>query len=329
MRRDRRRSLRLLGGAFAAAALPAFAQPSGRIATIGVIAPDSAAAHQANLQGLRQGLREHGSVEGRNLRIEARYAEGKLDRVGSLAEELAGLPADVIVTAGSLVARVVRKSTRDVPIVMAYAGDPVGGGLADSLSRPGGRITGLTTLSPQLAGKRLEILKEILPKLERVGVIWNPEVPERVIQFKETQAAAAKLRLSLHSFEARKGEDVGQAMKLASASHIDALIVMSDGVLRSYRKRIGQLAASHRLPTIDQDREGAELGGLMSYGPSHAELHRRAAAYVDKILKGARPGDLPIEQPTKFELVLNLRTAKALGITIPPSFLVRADEVIQ
>ncbi|HYN12280.1 MAG TPA: ABC transporter substrate-binding protein [Burkholderiales bacterium] len=329
MRKDRRRSLRLLGGAFAVAALPAFAQPSSKIATIGLIAPASAALHQANLEGLRQGLREHGYVEGRNLRIEARYAEGKLDRVVSYAEELAKLPADVIVTAGSLVARVVRKSTRDVPIVMAYAGDPVGGGLADSLSRPGGRITGLTTLSPQLAGKRLEILKEILPKLERVGVVWNPEVPERVIQFRETQAAAAKLQISLHSFEARKGEDVGPAMKLASGNHLDALIVMSDGILQSHGKRIVQLAASHRLPTLHQEREGAELGGLMSYGPSHADMHRRAAVYVDKILKGAKPGDLPIEQPTKFELILNLKTAKALGITIPQSFLVRADEVIQ
>jgi putative ABC transport system substrate-binding protein len=212
---------------------------------------------------------------------------------------------------------------------MAYAGDPVGGGLADSLSRPGGRITGLTTLSPQLAGKRLELLKEALPKLKDVGVVWNPEVPERVIQFRETQRAAEKLNIPLHSFEARSGDEIATALQLASSKRVDALIVLNDALLQFHQKKIVDLAVSQRLPSLYQVREAAKLGGLMSYGASATDLHYRAATYVHKILRGAKPGELPIEQPTKFELVINLKAAHALGISIPHSVLLRADEVIQ
>jgi len=212
---------------------------------------------------------------------------------------------------------------------MAYAGDPVGSGLVDSLSRPGGRITGLTTLSSQLGGKRLEILKETLPKLAQVGVVWNPNVPERVLQFKETQTAAKKLGISLHSFEARGVDEISAAMTAASGRRLDALIVFNDALLTAHLKRIVDQATAGRLPTLYQESVGPELGGLMSYGPSFSDLHRRAATYVDKILKGAKPGELPIEQPTKFELVVNLKTAKALGIAIPKSMLVRADKVIE
>ena len=298
-------------------------------ATIGVITPVTPALYAANLHALKQGLRELGYVEGRNLRIEIRYAEGRLDRLAGLAQELSNVPVDVLVTAGSHVTRVTRKTTRDIPIVMAYAGDPVGGGLVDGLSRPAGRITGLTTLSPQLAGKRLELLKETLPKVKDIGVVWNPEVLERVIQFKETQLAAAKLRIPLHSFEARSVDEIGTALKSASSKPVDAVIVMNDALLQSHQKKIVDLAANHRLPSLYQLREAAKLGGLMSYGPSFPDMHRRAAAYVDKILQGTKPGELPIEQPTKFELVINLKAAHLLGISIPQSVLVRADEVIQ
>jgi putative ABC transport system substrate-binding protein len=324
----KRRAL-LFAGLGVVVPLQARAQTGRRIVTIGVIAPATPDLYAPNLQALKQGLGELGYVDGRNLRLEVRYAEGKLDRLAGFAQELASLPVDVLVTAGSHVTRVIRKTTRDIPIVMAYAGDPVGGGLVDSLSRPGGRITGLTTLSPQLAGKRLELLKETLPRVKDVGVVWNPDVLERVIQFKETQAAAAKLRIPLHSFEARSIDEISIALKSASSKPVDALIVMNDALLQSHQKKIVDLALNHRLPSLYQVREAAQLGGLMSYGASFADMHRRAAAYIDKILQGAKPGDLPIEQPTQFELVINLKAAHALGISIPHAVLLRADEVIQ
>ena len=313
----------------ALAATSAMAQPASKAASVGVISGASQSVYQQRFEGLKQGLREHGYVEGRNLRLEVRYLDGKFESLPKVAQELAALPVDVIVTAGSHVTRGVRKSTRDIPIVMAYAGDPVGGGLADSLSRPGGRITGLTTMSPQLGGKRLELLKDALPKLAQVGVLWNPDVPERVIQFEETQAAAVKLGVSLQSFEARRPAEIDSALKRAAASRLDALIVMSDGFFDTYRKRIVELAVGYKLATLHQEIQGAQFGGLLAYGPSHVDLHRRAASYVDKILKGAKPGELPIEQPNQFELIVNLKTAKKLGIVIPKTVLLRADTVIE
>ena len=301
----------------------------GRVATVGVLIAVPSAGHASHLAQLRKGLRDLGYVEGRNLRLEVRYAEGKVDRLPQLATDLAAIPVDVLVTGGSHVTRVARKATRDVPMVMAWAGDPVGGGLADSLSRPGGRITGLTTLSTQLGGKRLEILREILPRMDDIALLWNPEVPERVIQFKETQAAAKTMRITIHSFEAR-GSQIEPALQALVSRRPDAVIVLDDALLSSHMRTIAAFTAKHRLVTVHQQRSGAEeFGGILSYGPSIAGMHYRAASYVDKILKGAKPADLPIEQPTQFELVINLKTAKALGIRIPQSLLARADAVIQ
>ena len=300
-----------------------------RVVTVGVLSATSPADYAVNLDHLRRGLRELGYVEGHNLRIEARHADAKLERLPQLATELAAIPVDVLVTAGSHVTRVARKATRDVPIVMAFAGDPVGGGFADSLSRPGGRITGLTTLASQLGGKRLEILKEILPKMRAVAVLWNPDVPERVIQFKETQAAAQSLQVTLHSFEARRSAEIEPALDALALKRPDAVIVLSDALLDANLRTIAGFTTRNRLVAMHQNHSGPRLGMLLSYGASTPNLHYRAAAYVDKILKGAKPGELPIEQPTQFELVINLKTAKALGIRIPQSVLVRADEIIQ
>jgi putative ABC transport system substrate-binding protein len=301
----------------------------GKVATVGVLSHFSAADYAANLDQLRRGLRDLGYIEGRNLRIEARHADAKLEHLPRLAVELESVPVDVLVTTGSHVTRVARTTTRKAPIVMAYAGDPVGGGFADSLARPGGRITGLTTLTSQLAGKRLELLREILPKTEEVAVLWNPEVPERVIQFRETQAAAKIFGITVHSGEARRAAEIEPALKTLVAKRPDAVIVLGDALTHTHMRPIAAFTAKHKLVTIWQIREGAQLGGLLYYGPSLANLHYRAATYVARILKGAKPGDLPIEQPTQFELVVNLRTAKTLGIRIPQSVLARADEVIQ
>ena len=310
--------------------LAAAAWAQGKVATVGVLTHFPAADYAVPLEQLRKGLRELGYVEGRNLRLEMRNADGKLERLPQLAAELAAIPVDVLVTTGSHGTRVARKATRNVPIVMAYAGDPVGGGLADSLSRPGGRITGLTSLASQLAGKRLELLKEILPKMDDVALLWNPDVPERVIQFQETQAAAKTLRIRVHSFEARRANEIEPALKALAAKRPDAVIVLGDALTNVHLRTFAAFTTKHKLVTVHQIREGVRVGGgLLSYGASLPAMHYRAATYVDKILKGAKPADLPIEQPTQFELVINLKTAKALGIRIPQAVLARADEVVQ
>ena len=322
-----RRKFLIAAGGFLAAPRAAFAQ--GKVVTVGVLNAYSPPDYAARLEQLRKGLHDLGYVEGRNLRLETRYAYPKLERLPQLATELAALPVDVLVTAGSHVTRVARKATRDVPIVMAYAGDPVGGGLVDSLSRPGGRITGLTTLSPQLGAKRLEILREIVPKVEDVALLWNPDVPERVIQFKETQAAAKSLRVTVHSFEVRRSDEIEPALEALIGKRPDAVIVLNDALLDANLRTVAVFATKHNVVAISQSSNGPQLGLLLSYGPNHEAMHYRAAAYVDKILKGAKPGDLPIEQPTQFELVINLTTAKRLGVRIPQSLVVRANEVIQ
>lgn len=317
----------LFGAAIWMLALVACAQ--GKVVTVGVLSSISSVDYAVNLNQLRKGLHELGYVEGRNLRIEARYANAKLERLPELATELAAVPVDVLVTAGSSATRVARKVTREVPIVMAYAGDPVGGGFADSLSRPGGRITGLTTLATQLGAKRLEILREILPRLNDVALLWNPEAPERVIQFNDTQAAAKSLRISVHSFPARRAAEIEPALNALALKRPDAVIVLNDALLDGHLRMISAFAAKNRLVIVHQRRSAAQLGALLSYGPSYSNMHYRAAAYVDRILKGANPADLPIEQPTQFELLINLKTAKALGINVPHSVLLRANEVIQ
>jgi len=309
--------------------LAGVASAQTKVVTVGVLTALSSADYAVRLDHLRKGLHELGYVEGRNLKIEARHADGKLERLPQLASQLAAIPVDVLVTGGSHVTRVARKATRDVPIVMAWSGDPVGGGLADSLSRPGGRITGLTTLSPQLGGKRLEILREILPKMNDVALLWNPDVPERVIQFKDTQAAAARLRVTVHSFEVRHAGEIEATLNALVLKRPDAVIVLGDALVDTNLRAIAAFAARHKLVAVHQSRSGPQLGMLLSYGPNHVAMHYRAAAYVDKILKGAKPADLPIEQPTQFDLVINLKAAKALGIRIPQAVILRADEVIQ
>lgn len=323
---SRRQVLLVLGGWFAG--LPRV-HAQANTARVGVLTSLQSAVYAPELDELRRGLRALGYVEGRNLRIEARHADGKLERVGSLAADLAALPVDVLVTAGSYVTREARNATSDLPIVMAFGGDPVGGGLAASLARPGGRITGLTTLSSQLGGKRLEILRELRPQMKDVAVLWNPAVKERVIQFEDTREAAKTLRVTIHSFEARRAADIEPMLDAVAAKRADAVVVLGDALLDAHLRRITSFAVKHKLLLVHQSRRAAEAGAVFSYGPSSRHLHYRAASYVDKILKGAKPADLPIEQPTQFELVLNLKTAATLGITVPQSVLARADVVIR
>jgi len=277
-----------------------------------------------------RGLNALGYFEGRNIAIECRSAEGKFDRLSDLAAELVRLKVDVIVAAGGeTVARAARQASQTIPIVMTNVADPVQTGLVASLPRPGGNVTGLVTVSPELSGKRLELLKQTFPKISRVAVLTNPANPEQEPRMKELKAAAQAQRVQLLILEVRGPSDFSSAFSTLTKLNADALLPLGDPVINSYQNQIVEFAAKSRLPAIYHRLEFVEAGGLMSYGPSYNDLFRRSAAYVDKILKGAKPGDLPVEQPTKFELVINLKTAKVLGFTIPQSLLLRADEVIQ
>jgi putative ABC transport system substrate-binding protein len=274
-------------------------------------------------------LRDLGYVEGRNILIEYRWAEGKYERFPALIAELIALKVDVIVTAGTPATQAVKKATTSVPVVMVAVGDPVGTGIVASLNRPGGNITGLTSISPELEGKRLELLGEVVPKLSHVAILWNPTNAFHVIEMKEAQSAASALRMKVLSLAVRTPEELDGAFAAMNRERPGALLVLADRLFLHHRTRIMDFAAQHRLPGVHAYRELVEVGGLMSFGPSYAGMHRRAAAYVDKILKGAKPADLPVEQPTKFELALNLKTAKTLGIKIPQSVLLRADKLIE
>jgi len=274
-------------------------------------------------------MRDLGYVEGRNVLIEYRSAD--LDRLPATAAELVALKVDVIVVPAPPQARAVMQATRAIPIVFAAAGDPVASGLVESLARPAGNLTGLSTLTPELVGKRLELLKQAVPGATRFAVLWQPggsseRRDKDMLKSAEATAQALGVRLQLH--EARGPADLNRAFSEMTRAHADALIVLTSSVFFGERRRLVDLAAKNRLPTVYPWREGVDAGGLMAYGSDLADLSRRAATYVDKILKGAKPGDLPVEQPTKFELVINLKTAKALGLTIPPSLLARADQVI-
>ncbi|MGH7772698.1 MAG: ABC transporter substrate-binding protein, partial [Candidatus Binatia bacterium] len=282
-----------------------------------------------NIEGFREGLRALGYVEGQNIAIEYRYAAGRDDRLADLAAELVRLKVDLIVTDSSPAARAAQKATKTIPIVMAASGDPIGTGLIASLSRPGGNITGLTHLSPELSGKRLELLKEVVPKASRVAILWNAANPDKVSDFRETEAAARALRVQLQSLEVRGAEDFDKAFAAATSGRAHALITLSDPLTGSRGRRILDFALKNRLPAMYGERGFVDAGGLMSYGHIPADLHRRAATFVDKILKGTKPADLPVEQPVKFEFVINLKTAKQIGLTIPPNVLVRADKVIK
>jgi ABC-type uncharacterized transport system substrate-binding protein len=283
----------------------------------------------ARTEAFRQGLRELGYAEGKTIVIEYRFAEGKLDRLTELAAELVRLKVGVIVSAGPAVTRATKEATATIPIVMAWDDDPVGSGFVASLARPGGNITGLSTLSPEIGGKRLELLKEIVPKLSRVAVLGNATLLGNAQALREVQLAAGALGVQLQHLNVRGPKDIETAFRAASKGHADAVLALTSFFLTSYQTQLADLAAKSRLPMMYATTEYPEAGGLMSYGPDVADMHRRAAVYVDKIINGAKPADLPVEQPTKFELVINLKTATALGLTIPQSILLRADKVIE
>jgi len=303
---------------------------AGKIARIGYLGVSSPSLEPHLVEAFRQGLREFGYVEGQNLTIDYRWAEGQDDRLPSLAAELVRLKPDVIVTTGTPGTLAAMQATKTIPIVTTSSGDAVQAGLVASLAKPGGNVTGLTIFGPELEGKRMELLREAVPRLSRVAVLWNSANPAITSVFKQTQIAAQKLRVTLQPVvEVRRVEDLELAFATIAGARPQALIVLVDRLLLAHRKRIVDFAASRRLPAMYGYRDYVADGGLMSYAPSNTDLHRGAAVYVDKILKGANPANLPVQQPAKLELVINLKTAKALGLTIPQSLLRRADEVIR
>ena len=296
---------------------------------IGFISSASSSAMAARDEAFRRGLRALGYVVGQNITIEYRWADGKNERLPGFAAELVNLKLDVIVTHGVVATGAVKQATTTIPIVIAVADDPLAAGLVPSLARPGGNITGLTLMTPDLTEKRLELLKAILPGRTRVAVLWNPSNPVSEPELRKAEAAARSLGLQLQSLGVRDPREFASAFSLMKTERAGAIFVLPDAMFFGQRKEILDLAASNRLPLVAHLREFADGGGLMTYGPNVLDVHQRAATYVDKILKGAKPGDLPLEQPTKFELVINLKTATTFGFTIPPSLLVRADHVIE
>ena len=309
------------------APLAAHAQQPSKVPRVGVLGESSPT--DPFLAAFRQGLRELGYTEGQSIVIEYRYVHGVLARVPDLAAELIRLKVDVLVVGGTLAARSAKAQTATVPIVFTLTSDPVGSGLVASLARPGGNATGLSNLNAELGGKQLELLKEAVPQVSRVAFLYNPVNPATAPALAGARAAARALGVELQVFEVRKPNELASAFSALTARHPGALLALSDPVFGNELVQLSKLAAKNRLPAMYARREFAEAGGLMSYGPSYADLYRRAATYVDKILKGTKPADLPVEQPTKFELVINLKTARALGLTIPPELLIRADKVIQ
>ena len=303
------------------------AQPAAKVPRVGVLLLGSRG--EPGLQAFLQGLHDLGYIEGKNILIEYRFAKGSPDRVSNLAADLVAKKVDLIVTVGTAQARAIQRITTTIPIVLAVSGDPVRTGLVASLARPGGNITGLSMISPDLAGKRVELLKEAAPKIARVGVLWDALVPDNTLDFETTQLAARALGLKLQSLEVRSPEDLEGAFSTTAKQRLDALVVIGGGVINSHQKRILAFEVRNRLPAIYETLRSAEAGGLMAYGVNFTDLFRRAATYVDKILKGRKPADLPVEQPTKFEFVINLKTAKQIGLTIPPNVLARADKVIR
>jgi putative tryptophan/tyrosine transport system substrate-binding protein len=305
------------------------AQSSVKVRRIGVLTPrspsDSALWHQA----FEQGLHDLGWVEGKNIAIEYRYAQGKRDRLPDLAADLLRLKVEVVVVVSVYAARAVQQTNKAIPIVMASAADPVQLGLVASLARPGGNITGLSEITPEMAGKRLELLKEMVPKLSRVAVLWDPGNDASALSWKEVQSPARQLSLRLHPLEARSPKDFDKAFEKATRARAGALAIMPAQLFGANLKRIADLAAKSRLPSIWHLSEFVDAGGLAAYGPDRSDQFRRAAYFVDKILKGANPAELPIQQPMKFEFVINLKTAKQIGLTIPPNVLARADRVIR
>jgi putative ABC transport system substrate-binding protein len=326
---DRRAFVAMVCGSILAAPLPGEAQQAEKMYRVGLLSPTT---HGLGIEALREGLRTLGYVEGRNLVVEQRSAEGRFDRLPELAAELVRRRVDVIVAVVTQASLAAKNATKTIPIVMLAVGDPVGAGLVASLAQPGGNITGTSFQNVEVAGKSLELLKNAIPKVRVVAVLWNPANPVYQAQMvKETEAAARALGIQLRLLAARDANEIDKAFTTMTGERADALVVIVDPLFTAAPTptRIAALAVTSRLPSISAFREYAEAGGLMAYAADFAERGRRTAVYVDKILKGTRPGDLPIEQPTKFELVINLKTAKALGLMIPPLVLGRADQVIE
>ncbi len=327
---DRRTFLAGTGAVLLAAPLAADAQQAGKVPRIGFLSLTSPSDRPPLLDAFRQGLRELGWIEGQNFLIDYRYAEGRVDRLPDLAAELVRLKVDLIVSWGTQGVTAAKNATETIPIVMIAVRDPVGTGLIASLARPGGNVTGVSGgAGLEMFAKQLELLKETVPKIRRVAILSNPANAYHQLAIREVNVAARSLGVQLQLLEARGPNEFDGAFAAMAKERVGALLVLSDAMLNSHRTRLADLAARNRLPAAYGVRESVEAGGLMSYGPSFLDLFRRSVAYVDKILKGAKPADLPVAQPTKFELVINLKTAKALGLTIPQSLLQRADEVIQ
>src|SRR5713226_5495601 len=318
-----------LGALLLALSFQAEAQQPAKIPRIGYLAGASPSSISDRIEAFGQGLRELGYVEGKNIVIELRSAEGKADRLPSLAAELVRLKVDIIVTAGPQSTRAAKEATSTIPIVMGFDIDPVGNGFVASLARPGGNITGLSTLAPEISGKQLELLKEIVPKLSRVAVFGTSTRPGNAQALREVELAAGALGVQLQYLEVRDPKDIETAFQEARKGRADAVLVSALPILASQRTQIADLAVKNRLPAAYGQPEYLDAGGLMFYGASITEMFHRAATYVDKILKGTKPADLPVEQPMKFELVINLKTAKQIGLTIPQSVLYRADKVIK
>jgi putative ABC transport system substrate-binding protein len=324
----RRAFIGLLTGA-AAFGHAARGQQAASVRRIGLLSPFSPADTSLWNKALLRGLRDAGWIDGKNLIIEYRYAEGRKERLPGLVADLVRQKVDIIVTTVTLDTLTAKNATAEIPIVMVAVGEPVAVGIVKSLARPGGNVTGLSQMTPDLSGKRLELLKEIVPNVSSVALLFDPEDPLSTLDWKEAQLSAKKLRIEVHSMEVRRTSDFDKVLKEAATSRVGAIVVMPAPVLFENLKLIADFATQNLLPSTFHLREFPTLGGLVSYGVDRSDLFRRAATYVDKILKGASPADLPIEQPTKFELVINLRTAKTLGLTIPPNVLGIADEVIE
>ena len=324
---DRRTFIGGVAGGLLAAPLAARAQQVAKVYRIGILETIPAARNASNLDALRKGLRDLGYVEGRNLVIEYRSADGRPERFPDLAAELVRLKVDLIVTRGTPAARAAKNATETIPVVMATMGDPRA--IVASFAHPGGNITGVTTFSTELTAKRIELLKELVPNLSRVALLHNMGNPAVPPEWEETKTAARSLGLQAELFDVRSQGDLGRAFELAVRRHVDALVIGADGLTQLHKQTIVDLVARNRLPAAYPAREFVEAGGLIAYGVNYPDLYFRFASFAHKIFKGAKPGELPVEQPTKFELVINLKTAKALGLTIPQSVLLRADEVIR
>jgi putative tryptophan/tyrosine transport system substrate-binding protein len=318
-----------LGATLFALCVSVEAQQPAKIPRIGYVTGVSSSGESPRVEAFRQGLRDLGYVEGKNIALEYRYADAKFDKLPALADELIRLKVDVLVVSTTFAVQAAKNATKTIPIVFSGVTDPVTAGLVDSLARPGGNITGFTNIASVLSGKRLELLKETVPKLSRVSVLWDPRNPGSTPQWKESQISAKELGLQLYSMEVSSSDEYESAFKEAVKARSGALAVTADPLANSHPKRIADLATKNRLPAIYPWEHFVNSGGLMSYGPNFAAVGRDVARYVDKILKGTKPADLPVEQPTKFELIINLKTAKVLGLTIPPVVLMRAEKVVK